>query len=113
MKMGAYSVGWLDGGLRSLFTWGLRPRRETGPGHPSDPPIVTPAPAGSTQGNVIPRPVSAAVGPGGTAMDVMYPCCAGLDVHKDSVYACVRRAGPGGAVRQAVRVFGTMTPDLL
>jgi transposase len=46
-------------------------------------------------------------------MDVLHPCCAGLDVHKDSVYACVRRIGPGGGVREAVKVFGTMTPDLL
>jgi transposase len=46
-------------------------------------------------------------------MDVLHPCCAGLDVHKDSVYACVRRIGPGGGVREAVKVFGTRTPDLL
>jgi transposase len=46
-------------------------------------------------------------------VDILHPCCAGLDVHKDSVYACVRRRGPGGAVRTALRVFGTMTPDLL
>ena len=46
-------------------------------------------------------------------MDVLHPCCAGLDVHKDSVYACVRRGGPGGGVRETIRVFGTMTPDLL
>jgi transposase len=42
-------------------------------------------------------------------MDTLHPCCAGLDVHKDSVYVCVR--GPGG--RETIRVFGTMTPDLL
>jgi transposase len=46
-------------------------------------------------------------------MDILHPCCAGLDVHKDSVYACVRRRGPGGATRTTVQVFGTMTPDLL
>src|SRR5438128_322215 len=46
-------------------------------------------------------------------MDILHPCCAGLDVHKDTVYACVRRTGPGGATRETIRVFGTMTPDLL
>lgn len=46
-------------------------------------------------------------------MDVLHRCCAGLDVHKDSVYACVRRIGPGGGVREAVKVFGTTTPELL
>ena len=46
-------------------------------------------------------------------METLHPCCAGLDVHKDSLYACVRSAPPAGAVRETVRVFGTMTPDLL
>lgn len=46
-------------------------------------------------------------------MDVIYACCAGLDVHKDSVYACVRRLGPGGAAREVIKVFGTTTPELL
>jgi transposase len=46
-------------------------------------------------------------------MDTLYRCCAGLDVHKDSVYTCVRRVGPGGRTQETIRVFGTMTPDLL
>jgi transposase len=46
-------------------------------------------------------------------MDILHSCCAGLDVHKDTVYACVRRANPGSLAREAVRVFGTTTPDLL
>lgn len=46
-------------------------------------------------------------------MDVLYPCCAGLDVHKDSVFVDVRRIGPGGSVRETIKKFGTMTPDLL
>jgi len=46
-------------------------------------------------------------------MDILHPCCAGLDVHKDTVYACVRHADPSGSARQSIRVFGTMTPDLL
>jgi transposase len=46
-------------------------------------------------------------------MDILHPCCAGLDVHKDSVYACIRRLGPGGAACETIQVFGTMTPDLL
>jgi transposase len=46
-------------------------------------------------------------------MQLLYPCCAGLDVHKDSVTACVRRHGPGGRLTQQVRTFGTMTAALL
>jgi transposase len=46
-------------------------------------------------------------------MDTLYPCCAGLDVHKETVVACVRRALPGGHVRQEVRTFRTETSGLL
>ena len=46
-------------------------------------------------------------------MDTLHRCCAGLDVHKDTVYACVRCHPPQGAARETVRVFGTMTPDVL
>jgi transposase len=46
-------------------------------------------------------------------MEPIHTCCAGLDVHKKTVVACVRRAGPDGRVRCQVRTFGTMTADLL
>jgi transposase len=46
-------------------------------------------------------------------MDIVYPCCAGLDVHKKTVVACVRRQQPGGRLHKEVRTFGTMTADLL
>src|SRR5438093_12966019 len=114
MKMGAVDWGAARRRSEVVFSLGRRPRNETGPGHPSDPATVTTARAGSTQGNVTTRPVSAAAGPSGVAtMDVLYPCCAGLDVHKDSVYACVRRVGPGGAVRAAGKGFGTLAPGVL
>ena len=45
-------------------------------------------------------------------MEVLYPHCAGLDVHKDSVVACVRHMA-GGAVTREVGTFKTMTTDLL
>ena len=46
-------------------------------------------------------------------MDILYRCCAGLDVHKQTVVACVRRIDAAGAVHQEVRTFGTMTCNLL
>jgi transposase len=46
-------------------------------------------------------------------MDILYRCCAGLDVHKKTVVACVRRLDVAGQARQEVRTFGTMTCDLL
>lgn len=45
-------------------------------------------------------------------MDLHHPRCAGLDVHKDTVVACVRVVRRG-KVEQEVRTFGTRTADLL
>jgi transposase len=41
-------------------------------------------------------------------MDLLYRRCAGLDVHKDTVVACVRLAEAQGA-RYEVRSFKTTT----
>ncbi|HMF37361.1 MAG TPA: IS110 family transposase [Isosphaeraceae bacterium] len=46
-------------------------------------------------------------------MEILHDCCAGLDVHKKTVVACVRRVGPGGTVSSEVRTFGTMTAELV
>ncbi len=46
-------------------------------------------------------------------MDILYDCCAGLDVHKKTVVACIRLIGPNGQAEDLVRTFGTMTGDLL
>src|SRR6478752_4307067 len=45
-------------------------------------------------------------------MQVIYPRCAGLDVHKQTVVACVRIAGNGPPL-QEVRTFATTTSGLL
>ena len=45
-------------------------------------------------------------------MDVLYPHCAGLDVHKDTVVACVRHM-MNGTVKREVRTFKTTTKELL
>jgi transposase len=46
-------------------------------------------------------------------MDIIHACCAGLDVHKKTVVACIRIVGPDGAISREVRTFGTMTGELL
>jgi len=46
-------------------------------------------------------------------MQVMHECCAGLDVHKKSVYACAIWPGDKGEKKQEVHSFGTFTADLL
>lgn len=45
-------------------------------------------------------------------MQVLFPRCAGLDVHRDTVVACVRIA-ENGTVSQEVRTFGATTKELL
>jgi transposase len=46
-------------------------------------------------------------------MEPIHTRCAGLDVHKKTVVACVRRLGPGGRVGREVRTYRTMTADLI
>lgn len=46
-------------------------------------------------------------------MQVLHPVCAGLDIHKDTVVACLRIADGQGGKRSAVRTFGTVTRELL
>ena len=46
-------------------------------------------------------------------MDVLTECVAGLDVHKDSIVACVLSGPPTGPVEREVRTFGTTTRALL
>lgn len=45
-------------------------------------------------------------------MEVSIPRCAGLDVHKKTVMACVRLQGPSGSVTQEIRTFATTTRAL-
>lgn len=45
-------------------------------------------------------------------MEVLYPCCCGIDVHKKSVTACVQWAEGKGKTRKEKRRFGTFTQDL-
>ena len=44
-------------------------------------------------------------------MDVIYPRCAGLDVHKQTVVACARLSGDG-APSQEVRTFAPSATNL-
>jgi Transposase and inactivated derivatives len=46
-------------------------------------------------------------------MQVVHARCAGLDVHKKTVVACVRLLAPDGTLTTEVRTFSTMTAGLL
>src|SRR6266545_1382982 len=49
----------------------------------------------------------------GGAMDTVMERCAGLDVHKDTVAACVRFPGASGERVQEIHTFGTTAAELL
>src|SRR3954453_4325901 len=68
---------------------------------------------GNTQSRLIFLLMSSEASLGGSAMQAIYPCVAGLDVHKQTVVACVRRLDARGKVSSQVRTFSTMTRDLL
>src|SRR5438270_1564295 len=46
-------------------------------------------------------------------MEVVYERCCGLDVHKQTVVACVVVPGAGQQPHKEIRTFNTMTADLL
>ena len=46
-------------------------------------------------------------------MDILVERCAGLDVHKDTVVACVRTPGPGRRREETTLTFGATTAELL
>lgn len=46
-------------------------------------------------------------------MELLYTCCCGLDVHKDSVVACLIRPSAQGTRTKETRTFGTTTGELL
>src|SRR3954462_13518639 len=46
-------------------------------------------------------------------VDVIHERCCGLDVHQQTVVACLITPGPGALPQKDIRTFGTMTADLL
>src|SRR3954452_7249739 len=45
-------------------------------------------------------------------MEVLHTCCCGLDVHKETVVACLIHSEAQGQRRKEIRTFGTMTTAL-
>ena len=46
-------------------------------------------------------------------MELLYPCCCGLDVHRDTVVACLIRPSTEGRRTKEIRAFRTTTGELL
>src|SRR6266446_1021469 len=75
-------------------------------------PKLSPRFGESTRSRLFYLSMSSGAGRKETRMENIFACCAGLDVHKESVEACVRRIEPSGRVHQETRHWGTMTRDL-
>src|SRR5262245_44350824 len=93
---------------------GATSSRIMGPGRRQAPRTVAPASPGSTLGKLFdpvtpPSPWLARE----AAMERLYACCAGLDVHARTVVACLRTPGERRVRHKEVRTFGTTTPELL
>src|SRR5262249_41885356 len=96
-----------------MFCGAFEPVCQSGPGHRRVPEIVAPS-FGEHAEQIAPLlDVFSGSVPRRSPMDIVYPCCAGLDIHKKTVVASVRRGRVGGKVRKEVRTFGTMTANLL
>lgn len=46
-------------------------------------------------------------------METIFQRVAGLDIHKTTIVACLRKTGSDGSVEEAIHTFATMTDDLL
>ncbi len=46
-------------------------------------------------------------------VEVVYERCCGLDIHKQTVVACLVVPGPGKLPQREIRTFGTLTDELL
>ena len=46
-------------------------------------------------------------------VEVVYERCCGLDIHKQTVVACLLVSGPGRPPSREIRTFGTLTDELL
>jgi hypothetical protein len=91
--------------------WSRKPDNESGldiAPHPK----LSPGLGQSAQGRLFPLSMSSGAAREESIMDEIYRCCAGLDVHKQSVEGCVRRIDSNDRVQSQTRHWGTMTRDL-
>jgi transposase len=114
MKMGtrvAYdrlSLRWMKAGI----AWSGKPVKESGLDIAPNPELL-PRFNESTRSRLFSLSMSSGARRKEPIMENLIACCAGLDVHKESVEACVRRMSPTGELHQQTHRWGTMTRDVL
>lgn len=96
----------------AALAWSKKPAEEFGLDIVPNPKL-SPRCGESAQGRLFHLPMSSGAGRKESIMEEIYRCCAGLDVHKESVEACVRRMEATGQFHQQTRPWGTMTRDLM
>jgi transposase len=105
---------WRLGYKEVVLRWCCEPATKLDPGCSEAPPIVAPV-LGSTQGRLCnaEHPARAVTKRRREAVEVIYAICAGLDVHKKTVVACLITQGDGGRPKKEIRTFGTMTDEIV
>jgi transposase len=103
-------------GMEAVDQWRAKPERESGldiaPNRKLSPPAFR---RESTQGRMFTFSMSSRAERKESIMNTMetiIPCCAGLDVHSESVEACVRRREANDQLHQETRHWKTMTHNL-
>ena len=96
---------------RSVRSWCREPVISCDPEPHAHPRLCQARKGGSTHARVLHPGLPTGVVRKGDDDGGSSPRCAGLDVHKDSVVACVRLA-EGGRVERQVETFATTTADL-
>lgn len=99
-------------GMKAGNLWCGKPAKQFGLDIAPNPKL-SPRLGESTQGRLFHLSMSSGAGREELIMENIYPCCAGLDVHKESVEACVRRIEPNGRLHQQTRRWQTMTREIL
>ena len=112
MKMGSFGLT-LDPATRlrseAVFTWCFEPEEQFGPDVVTNPSLSPPALGEHAWQTVAPVRCPRSGSLPEATMETIYFSCAGLDIHKATVVACVRRSDAAGRTHESVRTFGTMT----
>src|SRR5262249_49802755 len=98
---------------RSEFTWCREPACQSDLDSAAYPRLLPRRPREHAEQIALPFAVFRGSVTRRTLMDILYACCAGLDVHKETVVATIRCRLDNGKVRQLTRTYGTMTEQLL
>jgi transposase len=99
-------------GTKADLAWSGKPAEEFDLDIASNPKL-SPRCGESAQGRLFFLSMSSGAGRKESIMESLIHRCAGLDVHKESVEADVRRMNPDGTWHHETRHWGTMTRDLL